>query len=341
MNYYEELGLTPQATPEEIRQAYRNLSRLLHPDQQDNEELRRLADRQMKRLNGVRDILTDPVQRRKYDLSLAAEASAWNPLLPVLSRRSRSAFGFLPRLRFGKRAAALLAALAGGVLLYWHASRPPAPMVALIPPPAPGLRAQVAVPGPDTEPHRSRTRPREARDSVTRPVAPRPPALTDHSPLKGAGLEIPPPLRTAAEIRDSITPLPPGSLPPDPPLHSPFTGVWFYTPPRVPQDDPSLYPPEYIETVILEEDGVLRGRYQARYRVADKAISPEVYFRFEGRPERDAATLPWTGAGGARGEVRLKLLADGAMELDWTALELGSYMGLVSGTAVLIRRQEP
>jgi len=33
MNYYEELGLSRAATTEQVRQAYRNLVRLLHPDQ--------------------------------------------------------------------------------------------------------------------------------------------------------------------------------------------------------------------------------------------------------------------------------------------------------------------
>jgi len=40
MNYYEELGLRPSASAEEIRQAYRELARLLPPDQQREEGLR-------------------------------------------------------------------------------------------------------------------------------------------------------------------------------------------------------------------------------------------------------------------------------------------------------------
>jgi curved DNA-binding protein CbpA len=45
MNYYEELGLKPSASAEEIRQAYRELARLLHPDQHQEEGLRRAAER--------------------------------------------------------------------------------------------------------------------------------------------------------------------------------------------------------------------------------------------------------------------------------------------------------
>ncbi len=73
MTYYEEFGLDPRATPEEIRQAYRNLSRLLHPDQQSDEALQRLAETQMKRLNSIHGILSDPAKRRQYDLSLSEE----------------------------------------------------------------------------------------------------------------------------------------------------------------------------------------------------------------------------------------------------------------------------
>jgi curved DNA-binding protein CbpA len=49
MTYYEELGLGQDATVEQIRQAHRKLARILHPDQQTDEVLRRLAEIQMKR----------------------------------------------------------------------------------------------------------------------------------------------------------------------------------------------------------------------------------------------------------------------------------------------------
>jgi DnaJ domain len=67
MNYYEELGLTPEATPAEIHQAHRKLTKLLHPDQQTDETLRRLAEAQMRRLNSIVDVLSDSDRRRQYD----------------------------------------------------------------------------------------------------------------------------------------------------------------------------------------------------------------------------------------------------------------------------------
>lgn len=92
--------------------------------------------------------------------------------------------------------------------------------------------------------------------------------------------------------------------------------------------------------IITEEAGVLGGRYRARYRVADRAISPVVVFQFEGRASQDSTQLQWSGSD-AKGEGQLKLLSRDSMEVTWWATDLGKGMGLASGTAVLIRRHEP
>jgi len=80
MNYYEELGLTPEATPEEIHQAHRKLTKLLHPDQQTDETLRRLAEAQMRRLNAIVDVLSDSDSRKKYDKGVHAIAERHHPV---------------------------------------------------------------------------------------------------------------------------------------------------------------------------------------------------------------------------------------------------------------------
>lgn len=67
MNYYEELGLTPEATTDEVRRAYRTLSKLMHPDAQTDESVRRLAEMQMRRLNTIVATLTDDEKRKQYD----------------------------------------------------------------------------------------------------------------------------------------------------------------------------------------------------------------------------------------------------------------------------------
>ena len=70
MTYYEELGLSPSASTDQIRHSYKTLVRLLHPDQCHDESLKYLAELQMRRLNQVLAVLTDPVERRHYDARL-------------------------------------------------------------------------------------------------------------------------------------------------------------------------------------------------------------------------------------------------------------------------------
>lgn len=64
--------MTPEATPEEIHQAHRKLTKLLHPDQQTDETLRRLAEAQMRRLNSIVDVLCDTDSRKQYDKGVNA-----------------------------------------------------------------------------------------------------------------------------------------------------------------------------------------------------------------------------------------------------------------------------
>jgi hypothetical protein len=111
--------------------------------------------------------------------------------------------------------------------------------------------------------------------------------------------------------------------------------------PRISPAQLAMYSAEYVEAVIVEQSGILRGRYRARYRIPDRPISAEVTFSFEGKHNPGTADLPWTGAGGAKGNLKLKLISRDKVELSWIATELGSQMGLASGTAVLTRRQEP
>lgn len=70
MNYYEELGLPQSATLEQIQEAYRSLAIVLHPDRQQTQGLKSIADHQMRRLNGIISVLKDPVARWRYDASL-------------------------------------------------------------------------------------------------------------------------------------------------------------------------------------------------------------------------------------------------------------------------------
>jgi restriction system protein len=66
---YEILGVQPNATPDEIRTAYRRLVRQVHPDQGGSNALFRVV-------RGAYDVLSDEDRRRDYDARLARGESA-------------------------------------------------------------------------------------------------------------------------------------------------------------------------------------------------------------------------------------------------------------------------
>ncbi len=314
MDYYEELGVRRVASVEDIHRAWRNLSRLLHPDQQQDEGLRLLAEAQMKRLNEVCAVLADPVQRLRYDRGLLGAP----PAAP-----GRWA-GLLDRWLL---AAALVLCVIGAAVLYPRAAEPRMPLrepvvaaTPAVPPPQPVLRHTA---------HRNPPAPLRHRQEPPRVdmplIAVAPP------PEVAAVRELPP----AADVRPFAAPV---ARPAETPVNS-IAGAWLYAPQKKP-GSALLYPPEFIEVFIDETDGALRGRYRARYRVGDRPISGDVRFSFEGQRQGDPIVLPWTGSGGSSGAIRLKLLANGTLEVSWRATQLGASMDLASGTAILIRRRE-
>jgi DnaJ-class molecular chaperone len=72
-DYYKLLGVAHNATPEEIRRAYRTAMKEVHPDRQ-TPEARLAADERAKTLNVAYTTLSQPERRRKYDTSLRASA---------------------------------------------------------------------------------------------------------------------------------------------------------------------------------------------------------------------------------------------------------------------------
>ena len=67
ITFYEELGVEPGAAAEHVRETYRSLVRLLHPDQQTDPQLKAIAETQMRKLNRIYAVLSDPGRRAKYD----------------------------------------------------------------------------------------------------------------------------------------------------------------------------------------------------------------------------------------------------------------------------------
>jgi hypothetical protein len=90
ISYYEELGLEQNASPAEIRDSFRALVRLLHPDQHIDPELKAIADRQLQKINRIYSVLSDPEKRRSYD-AFCNEKYVANPIVfhPPSSRDPR------------------------------------------------------------------------------------------------------------------------------------------------------------------------------------------------------------------------------------------------------------
>ena len=73
LNHYDRLGLTPSASPEDLRQAFRSLSKRYHPDTTTLPAVTAAACFQA--VQQAYAVLADPERRRRYDADLQAARS--------------------------------------------------------------------------------------------------------------------------------------------------------------------------------------------------------------------------------------------------------------------------
>ena len=417
MTYYEELGVAPNAPASEIRQAYRVLARLVHPDGQADERVRGMAERQMKRLNDLLATLLDPRRRREYDDSLPAPVAA--PAANAAAKYRQPGVRFRPRPEPRPRR---VPEWAYAVLLNWFWIVPatvilgvgcwyvaadnfpsaaetgrqaatldrPHP-VAQSAPNAPGEKtrralreashppvaaafvgarqtapqpSRVEMPASLVVPAREPGRFFPAPAAEPRLATPPAPATADTSTALASARSAPPSLAAppAPATADTFTALasarsasPSLATPPAPATAddstalasarsaSPsFAGEWLNVPESEAPSTPGVYLPSYVEFLLTEENGELSGNFRARYRIPDRAVSPEVLFRARGKPSAgESARLEWTSVDGARGEVEMQLHGSNGMSVTWWTTEFGRHPSLTSGSAKLLRQYSP
>jgi curved DNA-binding protein CbpA len=347
MNYYEELGVAQDAAPEEIRQAYKTLVRLLHPDGQSDERLKMAAERQMRRLNEAVAILIDPLKRRSYDDSLGHAAPVVWPCSPPAVPAWQM---FAVRNWFW----ILLSGMVGGSAVWYVAERDPAPVVA----PAPEAKKEPARPAPSAvsgDPETALPPEKERRSASRRPwrgVELPADGFRAEAGREGADraavvplLEPPPPLREGTAEAPGVPEIL-RSLASSPPLKSRrarsslFAGNWLSSGDDDADADANSYRAFYIELSLVEENGRLTGNYRARYRIPDKAISPEVALHMEGEAGAGkSGRLTWASEEGAKGVAELTLKSGDTLYMTWWTTAFGRRAALASGTAKLTRQQ--
>lgn len=74
MTYYEILEVSPNASPEVIKNAYRALAKKYHPDVWTDENAKQWSGATLKAINEAYEVLSDEVRRRDYDIWLGTQA---------------------------------------------------------------------------------------------------------------------------------------------------------------------------------------------------------------------------------------------------------------------------
>src|SRR5574339_406234 len=65
-DFYQVLGLSRTASPDDLKKAYRRLARQYHPDLHSGSKKAEM-EKKFKELNEAHEVLSDPDKRKKYD----------------------------------------------------------------------------------------------------------------------------------------------------------------------------------------------------------------------------------------------------------------------------------
>lgn len=325
LTHYDDLGLPASASDEEIREAYLNLVRLLHPDSQRDPTLKRFTENQMTRVSRAHAVLSDPERRRRYDRTLTSNGIEKIPEL-VDSKRSAGRWRARALITIGW----LICAFAGVVGIGWYFSQPAdsvQPAQASAPPMAPANTRVAPVSNPaapaadpsDASPDLEALRSELAAAKIARDRA------LDQTVLQAKELDF---------LTNRVLNVPHG------PFFGParFSGIWVLPPSRT-APSASAFTPQSVDLIMSEHQGALEGRYRARYPSMGVPDPPMVRFYFQGKCRDDLANAAWTGDGGSTGEIQLKLTSDNTLQLVWSVTEPGSQTGPATGTLVLVRKQ--
>ena len=333
LTHYDDLGLPAGASEEEIREAYLNLVRLLHPDLQKAPSLKRFADFQMKRVSRAYAVLSDRERRRRYDAELARGGG--DPDTPVAIKRRAGRWRARALITIGW----LICAFAGVVGIGWYVSQQSvaSPDAAQLPPAAnatpimPVDTTRVAAAG-------SGPQPAAAADASDKPVD-SDPARAEIAAAKierDRALE-----RTIHQTKelDFLSTLILAAPPRAPANSSRFSGVWVLPSPKV-EAVSSAFTPESVDLIVSAQPGRIEGRYRAIYPDMGATAPAMVRFYFEGTCNNDIANASWTSDDGSKGEIQLKLTSGTALQLVWSVTDTGNQTGPATGTVALVRKQE-
>jgi|GEM_PF-1501547 len=111
-NYYQIMGVAPEASRDEIKKAYRNLAKQYHPDRNRGEPAK---EERLKEINEAYQVLGDETARKTYDLMIKSqrepgasfgpeEARVWAAVFQMFESEGAMTRGaFCPRRRLGKK----------------------------------------------------------------------------------------------------------------------------------------------------------------------------------------------------------------------------------------------